>query len=268
MRIADVWEQERLAAADAEVLLTRLLGRERTWILAHADDEVPGEVVQQLQKWIARRRAGEPVAYITGEKEFFGRVFSVDRCVLIPRPATEGLLAAALRYIDAPGAPMLLQPLAPGIVAFGQRWRAQQCRLVADIGTGSGCIAVTLVCERPGLHVFATDVSAKVLEVAQVNAQRYQVHDHISFRKGYLLDPLHDLSEPFLLVANPPYVTDHYDVPVDVTYEPHDAVFAGPRGLDVLRPLLHQARAHPACVGFVVECREDQIPALQAAIPQ
>ncbi len=128
---------------------------------------------------------------------------------------------------------------------------------IVDIGTGTGCIAITLALEHPGLHIIATDISEDALVIAKKNAK--DLNAAIDFRCETLLDPLKDLSEPFLIVSNPPYIPSKRSVMKDVAdYEPHSALFAGSDGLDVLRPLVQQALAHPLCRGIIVECEEEQ----------
>lgn len=267
MQIKDVWERKGIERADAEILLGALLGKDRTWILGHAHDEIPDEHQSRLTTWLERRRHGEPVAYITGIREFYGREFHVDPRVLIPRPSTEGLIDAALEFLVHHDHTETLKNIESGIAVYGERWRRDRIGCVADIGTGSGCIAVTLVCERPGLRIIATDIDADALNVARLHAERFSAANRIDFRRGPLLEPLRDVREPFFIVSNPPYVPEHYDVSPEVSREPQSAVFAGPRGLDLLLPLVRQAREHPACVGFVVECRENQVEFLAARRP-
>lgn len=204
------------ARLDAEVLLAAVLGCSRAQLLARLHDSVGRREAVAYRGLIARRAQGEPVAYILGRREFYGREFFVDRRVLIPRPETELLVERALALLEGRSNP-----------------------LVADIGTGSGAIAVTLAAERPDARVIATDISAGALEVARLNAERHGVIDRVEFRQGHLLEPL---DEPVdLICANLPYVgTNEAGVlPRDVVqYEPHEALFAGPEGLLLIRELL------------------------------
>ncbi|RME10565.1 MAG: peptide chain release factor N(5)-glutamine methyltransferase [Ardenticatenia bacterium] len=203
---------------DAEVLLADVLGVSRAGLIARLHDTLARDAFKAFQGRIARRERGEPVAYIVGRKAFYGRDFLVDARVLIPRPETELLVERALaRLADVP---------APRI---------------ADIGTGSGCIAVTLAAERPDAHLIATDISEGALAVARANAERHGVADRVDFRRGSLLEPLD--APVHLIVANLPYVgTDEMEIlaPDVATYEPHVALFAGPDGLALIRDLLAQ----------------------------
>ena len=151
------------------------------------------------------------------------------------------------------------------IVGVSEVWGPlSDIHTIVDIGTGSGCMAITLACELPEINVMATDISAAALNSARTNAKRHRVGERISFLQGNLLEPITELKNPFLIVSNPPYIPKGEKLPIDSTeYEPKIALRAGPDGLAVLRPLLHAARTHPACRGFVLECREDQENALR-----
>src|SRR5581483_10889943 len=134
-----------------------------------------------VRELLRRRAAGEPVAYLLGEREFYGRSFAVSPAVLIPRPGTETLVEAALQHREA--------------------------RRIADVGTGSGCIAITLACELPDAEVWATDVSAEALEVARANAERHGVADRVHLLQGEWTQPLREHAPFDMLLSNPPYVT-------------------------------------------------------------
>lgn len=285
MRIQDAVASAPFPRGDAEIILAHLCGKPRTWIVAYGERALTPEQEHWWDAFRRRREQGEPVAYITGEREFFGRSFHVDRSVLIPRPSTEGLVEMALalmrRKSAGPfdGAPVRGFELSQGqgqdrlhpqseirildadIVGYAALWDTPaDIRTFVDMGTGSGCIAVTLACELPGTAVVATDSSAAALNIARANARRHGVGERIRFTQGNLLEPAMDIQNPFLLVANPPYIPEKERLPHAVAaYEPATALRAGPDGLAILRPLLAAARSHPACRGFVVECRADQI---------
>ncbi len=263
MRIRDVWQAAGIERSDAEVLTAAILGRDRSWVIAHEDSEIPPENLKSLMDAFLRRSKGEPVAYILGKRDFYGRSFFVDPRVLIPRPATEGLIDLALEMIDGRIDGTVLRSIDSGIVAYGEfsGQKHEPCA-VADIGTGSGCIAVTIVCERPSVRMIATDVSSDALRVAEKNADLHHVSDRIRFLEGPLLQPLMHERDPFIIVSNPPYVPDDFPADRDLSFEPSGALFAGPQGLDVLLPLVREARAHPSCRGCVFECREDQVARL------
>ncbi len=207
------------AKLDAEVLLGAVLGLTRAQVLARSHTMMRRPERGHFAALIQRRKRGEPVAYILGRTEFYGRDFLVDRRVLIPRPETEELVDRCLDALD-------------------ERQGSEPAR-VADIGTGSGAIAVTLAAERPDLTLLATDNSRAALAVALENARQHAVAERIDFREGSLLEPLAGLPPFDLIVANLPYVgTNEIELlDRDVReYEPHEALFAGDEGLDLFAP--------------------------------
>jgi release factor glutamine methyltransferase len=249
-------QEAGIARTDAEILLASLLKRDRSWLLAHRKENLTESDARQWETWRSRRARGEPVAYITGTQEFFGRPFLVTPDVLIPRPATEGLVRLALDFLEDPRDDERI--VEPGIIAVARKLRdTQNVRTIADIGTGSGCIAVTLALERQDLRIIATDVSEGALAVARANAKRLGAADRIEFLLGDLLEPLSSLRDPFLLVSNPPYIAEgSEDVEASVRqFEPHLAVFAGTEGTEIIARLTQQAEKHPACAGIVLERR-------------
>ncbi len=213
---------------DAQILLSHMLHVDRSTLYAYPERTLTPEQEQQFLTLIERRSHGEPVAYLTGHKEFYGLDFLVDKRVLIPRPETELLVEAALKVCR-------------------QMMAAGRTPIVADIGTGSGVIPVTLAVLEPRLlYLYASEVSTGALEVAYLNCQRHHVEDRVRLLHGDLLAPL---PEPVdLLTANLPYVgTDEMDeLPPDVrAYEPRLALFSGPDGLDLLHRFftgLHESR--------------------------
>ena len=216
------------ARLDAQVLLGHTLHVERSALYAYPERTLTPEQEQQFLTLIERRSQGEPVAYLTGHKEFYGLDFLVDKRVLIPRPETELLVEAALKVCR--------QMLAAG-----------HTPIVADIGTGSGIIPITLaVLEQRLPYLYASDISADALEVAYLNCQRHHVTDRVRLLHGNLLVPLPVAVD--ILTANLPYVgTDELDeLPPDVrAYEPRLALFSGPDGLDLLHRFfteLHESR--------------------------
>lgn len=256
MTIKDALRGSGLPSADAEVLLSRMLGKDRTWLLGHASDELSGEDWTRFMQWVERRRRHEPVAYIIGEQEFYGRPFTVDRRVLIPRPATEGVVRRALQFLE--DRQDAVDDVDVGIIVTAEELRITNDELripvIVDIGTGSGCIAITLALERPDLHIIATDVSSGALDVAKINAKRHCVTDRIIFKEGSELDPVRDLTEPFLLISNPPYIPSENDLMADVKdFEPHLALFGGDHGNEIAVEIRKTAENHPFCVGCVME---------------
>ena len=205
------------AQLDAQVLLCHVLGIERAILYAYPEREITPLQEQQYFTLIARRKQHEPVAYLMEHKEFYGLDFFVDRRVLIPRPATELLVETALEFIK--------RSITGGHMP-----------VVADIGTGSGAIPVAIAVEEPRLpYIYANDISSDALEVAHLNCQRHHVSERVKLLHGDLVSPL---PEPVdLLLANLPYVGTNEvdDIPPDVhLYEPHQALFSGPDGLDLL----------------------------------
>jgi release factor glutamine methyltransferase len=211
---------------DATVLLAHVLGTERVWLYAHGDDTLTAEQETRYRELVARRAQGEPVAYLTGRREFMGLPFAVTPAVLIPRPETELLVEAALGQARA--------RLARGVTP-----------IAADIGTGSGAIAIALAAHEPRLPlVYATDVSAEALAVAARNARELGVAERIHFLQGDLLVPL---PEPVdLLLANLPYIMPGEAAllaPEVRRYEPHVALFGPDDGTGLIRQLLEVAPA-------------------------
>ncbi len=216
------------ARLDAQVLLSHTLQVERSVLYAHPERILTPEQEQQFFTLIERRSRGEPVAYLTGHKEFYGLDFLVDKRVLIPRPETELLVEAAHNVCR-------------------QMLEAGHTPIVADIGTGSGVIPVTLAVLEPRLpYLYATDASSDALEVAYLNCQLHHVEHRVRLLQGDLLAPL---PEPVdILTANLPYVgTDEMnELAPDVrTYEPHLALFSGAEGLDLLRRFFKEL--HESC---------------------
>jgi release factor glutamine methyltransferase len=222
-------EQDQVKARlDAQVLLSHTLQVERSVLYAYPERILTPEQEQQFFTLIERRSRGEPVAYLTGHKEFYGLDFFVDKRVLIPRPETELLVEAAHNVCR-------------------QMLEAGHTPIVADIGTGSGVIPVTLAVLEPRLpYLYATDASSDALEVAYLNCQLHHVEHRVRLLQGDLLAPL---SEPVdILTANLPYVGtgEMNELAPDVrTYEPHLALFSGAEGLDLLRRFFKEL--HESC---------------------
>jgi release factor glutamine methyltransferase len=209
------------AGRESTLLLGTVLRAGEASLLARDREPVASVSEALFRELIERRTSGEPIAYLLGEKEFFGRSFAVDRRVLIPRPETEHLVEIALA------------------LALPDRAR------VLDVGTGSGCIAVTVAAERSDWQVVATDISAAALAVARFNARRHGVEGRVRLLAADLVEGL-DLAEFDLVLGNPPYVEEEI-VPYlsrDVRdFEPHVALTSGPEGLEAIRALLAAAGA-------------------------
>ena len=217
---------------DAQMLVAHALGVERTWVLAHGSDELAAS--QQMEALCARRASREPLAYILGWREFFGRRFIVTPDVLIPRHETETLIDAALAE--------------------------KHVREVLDIGTGSGCIALTLALERPEWSVTACDISQSALEVARENAARLlhvepllgQARTKVRLLRSDLFAALEGLQFD-LIVSNPPYVASDDPLPPEVKdHEPATALYADEGGLAVYRRLAEEAHRHLRAGGTLI----------------
>ena len=216
------------ARREAGSLLAHVLDRDRSFILSHAEDPVALEQVKNFREFLERRAQGEPMQYITGHQEFFGLDFEVTSDVLIPRPETEVLIETALKLSERRTAPF-----------------------ICDVGTGSGCLAITLLHELrelPGTRAVAIDISPAALAVAKRNAARHSLSEQIEFIASdcfALLDP-HNPRQSFfdLIVSNPPYVEERALAGLQREvrdYEPRVALTAGPDGLMIIRRLLLEA---------------------------
>ncbi len=217
----------------AELLLMHALGRERTWIYSHPEDAVDPAALSRLFEYVSRRASGEPTQYITGKQEFWGLEFEVTPAVLIPRPETEHVVEVALERLGARGIKIDLATGAPSAPLT-----------IADVGTGSGCLAVALAHELPHANVFATDISGAALDIARRNAGRHHVSDRVRFLQTDLLASIHDASSFDLIVSNPPYIgrRETAQLPREVReHEPQSALFGGPTGVEMYARLVEQS---------------------------
>jgi len=217
------------ARLDAELLLEHVTGLSRTSFRSHPERELPANAGWSFQQLVKRRMQGEPVAYIRGQQEFFSLLFEVSPAVLIPRPETELLVERALEHID---------------VAHATE--------VADLGTGSGAIAISIAHQRPNARITATDVSADALMIATRNTARLQIQN-VAFVQGSWFTPLAERKFD-VVVSNPPYVAEtDPDLAVNVRrYEPHVALFAPRNGLDALARIANDAVAHLNPLGWLL----------------
>jgi release factor glutamine methyltransferase len=214
---------------DAEALLLHVLERPRGWLVAHADDALPAERRAAFEALVARRAAGEPVAYLTGRRGFWTLELEVTPATLIPRPETERLVELALERLSPDGEAH-----------------------VADLGTGSGAIALAIASERPRARVVATDASGEALAVARRNAVRLGLHG-VRFAQGDWLAPLR--GERFdMIVSNPPYIEagDPHLAQGDLRFEPPSALASGADGLDDIRRIVLGARDALAPGGWLL----------------
>lgn len=221
-----------IAAARFEVhlLMARALQVNRAWLVAHGDEALSPTVYAQYHSWLARRLQGEPVAYIFGEKEFYGMVLMLTADVLIPRPETELLVELALAHMPI-----------------------TQTLRVLDLGTGSGAIALSLAKLRPQAQLLAVDASAAALRVAQANAQRLQL-SNISFVESNWYQQVAAEPKFDLVVSNPPYIAagDRHLQQGDLRFEPVSALAAGVNGLDDLRAIIDYAPRYLVAGGWLM----------------
>lgn len=218
---------------DADLLLMHAWQIDRTTLVVRMLDEVPKPVVSSFWEFIAKRQQREPVAYITGIKEFWSLPFRVDSRVLIPRPETEHIVEKCLAIFTDRTRP----------------WR------FCDIGTGSGCIACALATEFPEARIVASDISEGALEVAYYNARKLKVADRIDFRLGDTFETLDPDEEKFdAIVSNPPYVALHEmeTLEQELAYEPRIALTDGDDGKQILGQLLEQSRDWLNPGGFLI----------------
>jgi release factor glutamine methyltransferase len=273
----------------AELLLLHVLGRDRTWLYAHPEEEIPAVDAQRFFALLARRAAGEPTQHLTGQQEFWGLEFEVTPDVLIPRPETEHLIEVALDRLA-------VRELRAG---RKQTLTGEGLQL-ADIGTGSGCIAIALAKELPCATIYATDISAAALAIAQRNATRHSVSDRIQFLESNLFDgfsdrrlanagllgvgaqhagpllgrdappesPVTSHQSPLLdlVVSNPPYVgrRETETLAREVRdHEPEIALYGGEEGYELYADLITQSAAHLKPGGILVlELGHNSLPAV------
>ncbi len=226
------------AALAAELLLMHTLGRDRAWIYAHPEHELDATAREKYFSLVARRASGVPTQHLTGHQEFWGLDFEVTPDVLIPRPETEHVIEVALERL--------------GVSSEAGSPRRNEGLRIADVGTGSGCIAIALAHELLAAQIIATDISAAALEVARRNAARHGVASRVDFIECNLMDALH-LQSPAtshqsphldLIASNPPYIgrQEMATLPRDVReHESAVALFGGEAGTEIYAPLIAQA---------------------------
>ena len=235
------------ARREASSLLSFVIARDRTFLISHAEDQLDEPSLDQFREAIERRAAGEPLQYITGVQDFFGREFRVTPDVLIPRPETELLVEAALEVVG---------DVAP---------------LICDVGTGSGCVAVTLLCEIPAARAVALEKSRAALEMAKFNAGNLSVADRTVFAVSDCFESLDSREYQFDLIAsNPPYVSAAVLEGLQREVRDHEPIVAlspGPDGLSMIRRLLLEAPAFLKSNGYLImEIGFDQGEKVQSLI--
>lgn len=206
--------------SDATLLLIEVLARDHTFIIAHPETNLTNQQLQKFSSFVSRRAGGEPLQYVTGQQEFFKLDFEVTSDVLIPRPETELIVEAALEVLASDAEPRF-----------------------ADIGTGSGCIVISLLKELPPARATAIDVSSAALAVARRNAERHEVADRLELIQSDGFELIDTTIKFDLIVSNPPYVPDAEmkTLPREVQREPKGALSGGPDGFTVIRRWLHDA---------------------------
>ncbi len=236
---------QRLSAAavpsprmNAELLLMFTLGCDRAYLYGHPERELTDEEQARYEEALAQRSRGVPAQYITGHQEFWGMDLIVSPAVLIPRPETEHVIEIVLSHVgrNRVGRTFLSDKSASMSSAANAR--------IIDVGTGSGCIALALAKELPHAEIHATDISPAALEIARANASRHQFEHRIHFHETDLLAKIEQNAFDFV-VSNPPYVGESEEDSVQLEvrkFEPRNAVFAGPTGLEVIERLIPQAR--------------------------
>lgn len=220
----------------ARLLLQHILQTNYSGLMMRMHDAISNETLEQFENYVEQHAKGRPVQYITGVEEFYGRQFTVNESVLIPRPETEELIVAAQERIHK---------------LFGKAAPIK----IADIGTGSGAIAITMKCEMPNAEITATDISESALETARLNAKQNKAQ--IDFRLGDLTEPLQNEKWDVIL-SNPPYIS--YDEAKEMSevvleHEPHSALFAEEDGLILYRKLAEQLPPllkKPALIGVEI----------------
>jgi release factor glutamine methyltransferase len=231
---------------NAELLLMFTLGCDRAYLHAHPERELGSDEQARYEQALNQRIQGVPAQYITGHQEFWGMDFIVTPAVLIPRPETEHVIETVLELVH-------VRPAHVGRARVGRPPTPANLRIV-DVGTGSGCIALALAKELPQAEIHATDISPDALEIAEANAARHQMGNRITFHDTDLLQGLESNTFDFV-VSNPPYVgeSEADQVQLEVRkFEPRNAVFAGPTGLEVIERLIPQAQATLTPGGWLV----------------
>ena len=235
------------AEEDALEIVLAATGLDRTRLMLCGTEVLSSEVFEMIKTYMDRRLSGEPVDHILGWREFFGRRFIISGDVLSPRADTESLVRGALSRLGRTDAPQII-----------------------DMGTGSGAIGLTLLAERPGAMLTATDVSAAALEIATKNAEALQVKSRVHFYQGAWWDAAPDGARFDMIVSNPPYITDAAMETLETevkTYDPDIALRGGPEGLDAYRAIISGAETHLKSGGWLgFEIGFDQGEALRGLL--
>lgn len=231
---------------DSAALLEGVLGKPKEWIRAHDDEEIPTALLDVLNDKLDQREQRFPLAYLLGSKEFYGRAFLVNEAVLIPRPESEAIIGF-LKNIAA----------------------ERDINTVVDMGTGSGCLAITAALELPDVHVTACDTSPEALSVARKNARQHGVH--IRFHQSDLFDSLPGMpsTRAYVVIANLPYVPAGFVTSEEITKEPELALFSGKDGLDHYRRFWQElsVRSNPPFAVITESLKDQHTAMIQLAQP-
>lgn len=213
------------ARLDALILLEDVVGKDRAWLLAHPEHELTSQQVSKLASLVARRSKHEPLAYIRGKSEFYGREFLVTPATLQPRAETETMIELLLNLVES------------------KKLKVEGKLQIVDVGAGSGCLAITAKLEFPEAEVYATEINKDALKVAKQNAKK--LNAAVKFLQGNLLEPFLStfdfrLSTQFTILANLPYVPNNHTINLAAMQEPKAAIFGGEDGLDLYREMFEQ----------------------------
>jgi len=236
MTIKEALNYSGVSTLEAEVLLCYLLKKDRAWLYSHQDDILARDRARRYHKLIARRQKGEPIAYITGHKEFFGLDFYVDQNVLIPRPETELLVEKTIQVLKS--------------------YKLQAKKLnILDLGTGSGNIIISIRVNSKQITVnrnnyYATDISKEALKVAKKNAKKHKVFSKIQFIHSDLFDNLYEIKFD-LIIANLPYLDKKW-IDKELKSEPKNAFDGGKNGLEIIEKFLQKTNCYLAKNGIIL----------------
>lgn len=226
---------------ESQILLAHHLNTDRVFLHTHPDVSLTPTQARRFFESIQKRALGYPIEYLTHKVSFYAREFRIDSRTLIPRPETEILIDKALEILCR-----------------------YDCHTIAEVGTGSGVIAITLALQNPAPHIYATDINPRALKLAYANATHFGVEDRIVFLHTSLLDGL-EHTRIDMLISNPPYIAHSYPLPLSVGYEPKEALFGGERGSEVLCAII--ALAQKSHIRFVCcEMGYDQKPHIRDAV--
>lgn len=246
--LKDSTESARL---DAELLLSQVLGRDLTFLLAHDEQRVSRMAWFRYKQLLKKRKEGIPLAYLTGHREFYCLNFEVTPAVLVPRPDTEILVEMALDYLKSEISDL-------------------RSALILDVGTGSGCIPISLLSQLKEVRGLGLDISRSALRIARRNARRHQVLNRLDFRKSDLLaalDPDEFLGSPLVVTANLPYLRPDIDRHSDLVHEPQQALYGGSDGLEYYRRLMSELPLFKPKAVFL-ELFEEQLELLLSELPR